>query len=48
METLYKFEGDKVSYWEAWETGGEITIHWGELGDRGEAQTLPSKGGQPA
>jgi hypothetical protein len=48
METLYKFEGDKVSYWEAWEAEGQIIIHWGELGDRGESHTLAMKQGQSA
>ena len=43
MVKLYKFEGGKVSYWEAWETDGQIILHWGELGERGEAQSIALK-----
>jgi hypothetical protein len=48
LKKLYKFESDKVSYWEAWEADGEITIHWGELGDRGVIRITPLKRGQSA
>ena len=48
MKKLYKFESDKVSYWEAWEANGAITIHWGELGDRGETEILRLERGQSA
>ncbi len=35
MLNLYKFSGDTVQYWEAWENGGVVTVHWGQLGERG-------------
>ena len=43
MVKLYKFESNKVLYWEAWEADGEIIFHWGELGDRGKFQSIPLK-----
>jgi len=48
MEKLYKFEGDKVSYWEAWEADAQIVIHWGELGERGQSQIIPLTAGELA
>lgn len=43
MIKLYKFEADKVSYWEAWEADGEIIFHRGVLGDRGETRKVALK-----
>jgi hypothetical protein len=43
MVKLYKFESNKVLYWEAWEADGEIIFHWGDLGDRGNFQSTPLK-----
>jgi hypothetical protein len=27
-------------YWEAWQTSGRITIHWGEIGDQGNVREI--------
>lgn len=43
MLKLYKFEGSRVLYWEAWEHDGEVVLHWGETGEPGESQTIPLK-----
>ncbi|HEX8457728.1 MAG TPA: hypothetical protein VF656_10565 [Pyrinomonadaceae bacterium] len=48
METLYKFESDQASYWEAWEDDGEIIIHWGQLGERGETRIIALQRGHSA
>jgi len=40
---LYRFSNDKKEYWETWDNGkGSHTIHWGELGTRGESKTVKS------
>jgi hypothetical protein len=41
MIKLYKKIGGSVHYCEAWDNNGEVTVHWGELGTRGEARTMP-------
>ena len=46
MVKLYKFEGNKVLYWEAWEANGEIILHWGDLGERGKSRSIPLKGNE--
>jgi hypothetical protein len=38
---LYKKEGDTLRYWEAWEHDGELTVHWGVVGEMGEHKKLP-------
>ncbi len=38
MIKLYRKNPDGIEYWETWENGGEHTIHWGRLGDRGESE----------
>ena len=43
MVKLYKFEANKVSYWEAWEAEGEIVFHWGVLGEKGEVRNIRLK-----
>ncbi len=43
MQKLYRFRDAKKEYWETWENGdGSHTIHWGELGSRGESQVVRS------
>lgn len=43
MLKLYKFSDDKKEYWETWDDEkGTHTIHWGELGTRGESKSLKS------
>ena len=42
MLKLYKIADDSKSYWETWENGGLHTIHWGDLGARGESKKLKS------
>jgi hypothetical protein len=38
---LYRFSNDKKEYWETWENeNGSHTIHWGELGARGESKII--------
>lgn len=41
MLKLYKEQEGDLLYWEAWEDGREIVIHWGILGDRGESMVVP-------
>lgn len=41
MLKLYKFTDLKKEYWETWDNDdGSHTVHWGELGDRGESKTV--------
>jgi hypothetical protein len=43
MLKLYKFADGKKEYWETWDNGnGSHTIHWGELGTRGQSKTVTS------
>lgn len=43
MLKLYRFSNDKKEYWETWDDGkGSHTIHWGELGTRGDTKTVKS------
>ena len=43
MLTLYRFSESKKEYWETWNDGKGIhTIHWGDLGTRGESKTIKS------
>jgi len=44
MIKLYKAD-DRVRYWEAWATQGEVTIHWGVLGETGETRKTPLSSG---
>lgn len=37
---LYKREGESMLYWEAWDEGDEILIHFGVLGQMGETTTV--------
>jgi predicted DNA-binding WGR domain protein len=38
---LYKKEGDALHYWEAWVHEGELTVHWGKVGEQGQTRTQP-------
>ncbi len=41
MLKLYRFSELKKEYWETWEDGdGNHTIHWGDLGTRGQLRTI--------
>ena len=41
MVKLYKIDGDQKLYWETWETDdGWHTIHWGNLGDKGQDKEI--------
>jgi hypothetical protein len=43
MLKLYRLYGSKKEYWETWEgSNGTHTVHWGELGTRGESKTVTS------
>lgn len=37
---LYKNQSDALHYYEAWEDGKKVTIHWGELGQIGKSRTV--------
>lgn len=40
---LYRFADGKKEYWQTWkEENGSHTIHWGELGTRGESKNVRS------
>lgn len=40
MLKLYNLSAQPRLYWETWEADGVHTVHWGELGSRGESKTL--------
>lgn len=43
MLKLYRFADEKKEYWETWESENRShTVHWGELGTRGESKTVKS------
>lgn len=43
MLKLYRFSDEKKEYWETWDNdNGSHTVHWGELGTRGESKTIKS------
>ena len=40
---LYRFADERKEYWETWDDGKGIhTVHWGQLGSRGETKTVKS------
>ena len=39
MLKLYKQIDGAFHYTEAWRNGGEVTLHWGRVGDRGKSET---------
>jgi hypothetical protein len=48
MIKLYKFEPDRVLYWEAWETDKEIILHSGVLGERGKTRNVAVEAHEPS
>lgn len=43
MLKLYRFGDEKKEYWETWKDDtGSHTIHWGELGTRGQSRNVRS------
>ena len=39
---LYRRQGAEMLYWETWaDGGGNRTVHWGKVGERGESRTVP-------
>jgi len=40
MIKLYHKTEDGIRYWETWDHKGVHTIHWGELGERGQSKEL--------
>ena len=43
MLKLYNFSNDKKEYWETWDNDdGSHTVHWGELGTKGNSKTVKS------
>jgi hypothetical protein len=49
MIKLYKKENGGVRYHEAWDDSeGNVTVHWGEVGTRGETKTVPVRFWQSA
>ncbi|MFM9436962.1 putative DNA-binding WGR domain protein [Janthinobacterium sp. CG_23.3] len=43
MLKLYRFADGKKEYWETWQDdSGAYTIHWGELGTKGESRNVRS------
>jgi hypothetical protein len=41
MLKLYKKDQEKTFYWEAWDEDDEIVVHFGELGQTGETNSVP-------
>ena len=48
MLRLYKAEGGRTRYWEAWDVDGLVVIHRGVVGTRGETRRIPLGEGQDA
>lgn len=49
MLKLYRFSESETEYWETWEdTDSSHTVHWGELGTRGQSKTIQSTPSHPA
>jgi hypothetical protein len=40
MLKLYKLSSQPKRYWETWEHKGVHTVHWGELGTKGESKEV--------
>ncbi len=40
MIKLYRRTDEGLAYWETWESGGEHTVHWGKVGERGQSETV--------
>jgi len=49
MLKLYRLSGSKKEYWETWEDQKDVhTVHWGELGTRGQSKTVKAAREKPA
>jgi hypothetical protein len=48
MLKLYRFSNGKKEYWETWEHEGAHTVHYGELGTRGESRQVSGSFFKPA
>jgi predicted DNA-binding WGR domain protein len=48
MLKLYKKQGRRVRYWEAWAAGKKIVVHWGKVGDTGENKEVRLAAGETA
>jgi hypothetical protein len=46
MIKLYKRDGNRIHYWEAWKTDDGVVLHWGTLGDRGTTRHVDIPHGQ--
>jgi hypothetical protein len=44
MIKLYKKQKDTILYWEAWENEGDVIVHTGTIGDRGQTRTVRAPG----
>jgi hypothetical protein len=44
MLKLYR----KFEYWEAWDAGSTVTIHWGTVGERGEIRSVQKQPLKPS
>jgi hypothetical protein len=44
MLKLYQRSGKKIFYWETWDDGRKLVIHWGTLGTRGKTKTVRISG----
>ncbi len=42
MLKLYKITDTGKHFWETWENNGVHTVHWGELGTKGQSKELKS------
>jgi hypothetical protein len=43
---LYALAGDGWRYWEAWPAGGNVVVHTGVVGDRGQVTEIPVQPGE--
>jgi hypothetical protein len=43
---LYKKTTHGAQYWEAWDADGEVMVHWGTLGERGQTQSIKVEAGK--
>jgi len=48
MLKLYKRDGAVTSYWEAWNDGRKVVIHWGALGEEGQSRQIRLQKGDTA
>ncbi|SDZ39309.1 WGR domain-containing protein [Evansella caseinilytica] len=48
MMKLLKAVGDKLAYWEVWEDGNTLIVHYGYVGDTGETEQVTLKKNEQA